>query len=525
MSLLNDQLVERAATSAGVILLVTASLWLLHLVRTLWRLRHVPGPLLSKFTDLYRAQLVRTLRSHEIHQGFHDRYGAVVRLGPRMVSVSDPAAIPTIYPMRPGFPKGDFYEAFIPYLPGGSLPAIFTARDENLHKRLKSPVASLYNLSSIMKCEPSVDETLDVLFEQLDTRFVATGKTVELADWLQYFAFDVMGTMTFSKRYGFLESGADNLGISTGIWNFMLTVGPMTQVPWLDKILHKNAIAAKLKKASGNKIMQIAADAVAERKAETAAKSESNGNGNGHSHKSAKQDFLGEFLKLQSASESSPPWAPLVWTFSNIIAGSDSTAVVMRTTLYHLLTHPSDLARVRAELDALPNLTTTAETSKEGFKYPRWTDLNTLPYLSACVDEAVRLHPPFCLALEREVPASGVVVCGTYLEPGTRVGMNPYVVNRHKGTFGEDAEVWRPGRWLEGDEEHRRKLAGSVMTFGAGRRVCLGKALGVLEVKKVVAALVVNYEIDLIDPKAYTVENSYFFRQKGILAKLRRRQA
>lgn len=41
--------------------------------------------------------------------------------------------------------------------------------------------------------------------------------------------------------------------------------------------------------------------------------------------------------------------------------------------------------------------------------------------------------------------------------------MNPYVVNRHKPTFGEDADLWRPERWMVGPAE-RKKLEGSIMT-------------------------------------------------------------
>ena len=38
-------------------------------------------------------------------QGMRERYGEVVRTGPNMVSFSNPEAIPTVYPTRPGFPK------------------------------------------------------------------------------------------------------------------------------------------------------------------------------------------------------------------------------------------------------------------------------------------------------------------------------------------------------------------------------------------------------------------------------------
>lgn len=76
-----------------------------RLFRTYWRLRDVPGPFWAKLTDLERWSWVKTFRSHEIYEKIHEDYGNVVRVGPNMVSISDPAAIPAVYPTRPGFPK------------------------------------------------------------------------------------------------------------------------------------------------------------------------------------------------------------------------------------------------------------------------------------------------------------------------------------------------------------------------------------------------------------------------------------
>jgi len=68
----------------------------------------------------------------------------------------------------------------------------------------------------------------------------------------------------------------------------------MTQVAWLDKILHKNAIMASVGTASGNVIFQIAADNVSRRKAE--------------GKREGQKDFLDEFLKIQANNPSIPPW-------------------------------------------------------------------------------------------------------------------------------------------------------------------------------------------------------------------------
>ncbi len=94
-----------------IVLLVCAGLGLitLQLCRTWWRLRQTPGPLPAKITNFQRMGWIGTKRAHLILQDMHEKYGDVVRIGPNMVSFSNPEAIPTVYPVRPGFPKVCIY--------------------------------------------------------------------------------------------------------------------------------------------------------------------------------------------------------------------------------------------------------------------------------------------------------------------------------------------------------------------------------------------------------------------------------
>lgn len=92
-----------------IIIRITAVAVVLYLVRYVCglylHLQNVPGPLFAKFTNLQRVWWVKSGRAHEYHRQMHAVYGPVVRFGPNMVSISDPRAIPVIYPSRPGFPK------------------------------------------------------------------------------------------------------------------------------------------------------------------------------------------------------------------------------------------------------------------------------------------------------------------------------------------------------------------------------------------------------------------------------------
>jgi hypothetical protein len=79
-------------------------------LRLLWRrfgggLSGIPGPTLAKFTRLWKLHSVWKGDHHRTEIELHQKHGPLVRIGPRHVSVADPAAIPVIYGLNKGFTK------------------------------------------------------------------------------------------------------------------------------------------------------------------------------------------------------------------------------------------------------------------------------------------------------------------------------------------------------------------------------------------------------------------------------------
>lgn len=264
------------------ILGVIPILIVLQLFRTYWRLRHIPGPFWAKFTNIQRVLWVRTKEAQLVHQRIHEQYGPVVRTGPNMVMFNDPAAIPIVHIMRRGFPKSPFYHIFQTYTPKGPAITAFNATDEDDLKKVKAPVAPLFSASNVMTFEPIVNDVLECFVENIDKRFLKHGTIFDIAKWFQYYAFDVMGMLTFSKRYSFLDAGDDVGGMLGAIYGYMdyaaevshsFLKGPtlvlirfqLTQIPWVDRLLYKNRIAHSIRRAASQPLYKVVANAVKER--------------------------------------------------------------------------------------------------------------------------------------------------------------------------------------------------------------------------------------------------------------------
>lgn len=115
----------------------------------------------------------------------------------------------------------------------------------------------------------------------------------------------------------------------------------------------------------------------------------------------------------------------------------------------------------------------------------------------------MRMHPVVSGILERIVPAGGLTLSdGRVIAPGTKVGINPWVLNRNKDVYGEDADVFRPERRLRGEGENeemyeaRLKTMKAIdFTFGAGRRVCVGSNMATVEIHKLTSTLFSRFDV------------------------------
>jgi cytochrome P450 len=135
--------------------------------------------------------------------------------------------------------------------------------------------------------------------------------------------------------------------------------------------------------------------------------------------------------------------------------------------------NPETLKKVHKEIDTA----LAAAHLSSPIKYSETT--KNLPYVCAAIKEAMRMHPSVALSMPRHAPKEGIKLADYFVPGGYRIGMNPAVVHYDKEAFGEDADEYRPERWLQCNEMHLKNMDKHLLTFGAGTRICVGKHVSI----------------------------------------------
>lgn len=92
-----------------------------------------------------------------------------------------------------------------------------------------------------------------------------------------------------------------------------------------------------------------------------------------------------------------------------VIAGSETSGNALTQLHYQLLANPAKLAKLRKELK---------ESAPADIADMKWQDLRKLPYLTACIDEILRLAHTTIHRLARFAPKEGLNYKDYYIPAG-----------------------------------------------------------------------------------------------------------
>lgn len=483
-------MLSTATQVSSFFLLLPIALIVLQLSRNYFfpGLRSIPGPFLARLSNLWR--FVDACKGHHERTiiQLHQQYGSVVRIGPNVVSVADPAAIEPVLGLKANFDKTESVRPLINTHHGQELPMLIAAIDSKRHARIRRPVAGAYSLTNVLELESFADDVIGTMIRRLRQNFIQGenhGKKCSIDQWMSFFSFDFILQATFSKDFGFLNAGSDIDGMLAMLdlqFAYICTVGAM---PWVDKLLLKNPLLLMLIKTP-NPLVDFAFQKIQDRMQRSDEKPEP----------LERKDFLSRFMDAQKKHPDVVSDLQLMtYTTTNVLAASDTTSATLVAAINLILRHPRVLHKLQAEID---------DAGVSTFPVP-YKEAQKLPYLDAVMKEVFRIWPVASIELERKVGPAGLVLpTGENLTPGTVIGLNAWPLHRNTEVFGQNVETFEPERWLrrpsesEDDFEQRSRLMQRAsLTFGAGPRACLGKHVAFLEIYKLIPTLFGLFDVSL----------------------------
>ncbi len=347
-------------------------------------------------------------------------------------------------------------------------------QDESENAALKRAVGNAFATKNLLDYEPDVDYTADMLvrtLRQVRSADVFTSMQQFQADFLMKAAFNRDTNYLAARKSTSEITGEERLNHWTK-WQAL---------PSLEKLLYKSPFCLAWYRSSGKPPVwtTMAKEELAARQAQETGKMAEDG---------AKSDLLSKYINGATRHKDVSMELLMRMISSTISAGFDTSAFTMTTIIYFLLKNPLAMKKLRAELDAAVN---AGELSNP----PRYTEADRIKYLSAVIKESMRLYHFLPTPLERVVPAGGAQISGHWLPGGTTVAVPVPVVQRDVKVFGQDANDFRPERWLETEEHQRIVMERTMLAFGAGKRICLGRHIAELEMKKVIPRLLLEFDV------------------------------
>uniref|UniRef100_A0A7N0T9C0 Cytochrome P450 n=1 Tax=Kalanchoe fedtschenkoi TaxID=63787 RepID=A0A7N0T9C0_KALFE len=184
-------------------------------------------------------------------------------------------------------------------------------------------------------------------------------------------------------------------------------------------------------------------------------------------------------------------------TLSFIIAGRDSSANTLTWFFYMLCKHPEVRDKIVIEVREASNSSDGGLSFQEFCEKVTEEALDKMHYLHAALTETMRLYPAVPLD-GKCAEADDTLPDGLVIKKGDNVSYMPYPMGRMAYIWGEDAEEFRPERWIE-NYVFRPESPFKFTTFQAGPRIRLGKEFAYRQMKILASVLLNFFEFKLAD--------------------------
>ncbi|KAF9014302.1 benzoate para-hydroxylase, partial [Cyathus striatus] len=464
-------------------------------------LSKIPGPFISRVSPMWLAYQARMGRRYLAVNELHKMFGKIVRISPHHISISDYAEIETVYGQGTrALDKSKFYDAFV-----CEKASVFSTTDRNEHSKKRKFLSRAFSYESLRKCTLLIEISLQQFVQELD-KTSNTGELINLLDWLNYLAFDMLSDLAFGEEIGMVKKHSDivevqrsngkieqehaislvdereHLSVIIGVWPSLGKIAKWIPDPLFRKGYKSSTGLADFARRCITKRLETQT-----RRADLLTKL---------------IDAHGEMADVQTES-----FVELTAeTITLLIAGSDTTSSSLTAIIFLTLTHQPVSSKLVENLE-----------SEIGDRSLTYDLVKNIPYLDAVIYEGLRYHATTAIGLHRVVPSGGIVCCGYEIPEGTEVSIPAFTIQRDPEIWG-DPENFRPERWLGSDD-----LKPYLLTFGRGPRACVSAGhLAFIEMRLILAQMMLRYKIELKEKSMPTIEG-FMHKPQRLMATLERR--
>ncbi|KAF7535376.1 hypothetical protein G7054_g5423 [Neopestalotiopsis clavispora] len=399
--------------------------------RYLSPLSDIPGPFWASITRLW--QVVHIFRGDQNLQSIalHDKYGHFVRIAPNEISVSHPNGPRSLLltPQR----KADWYRVFT--VPDYRFETPMSALDPKEKIERSKWLAPGFSLSNILRSEEYMNKNISLLLEWMD-KYAESGEPMHLDKYLTYAAFDNAGEVIFSQSFGYIKEGKDIRG---SIAN-NLVLNPFVAAAgffiWAYVLLVANPVITWTGLMPMGHLFDTANAAMKKRK----------------ENPDARFDIAAHWFKAQRENPDRLSDRDIQAQATVAVgAGSDTVSCGIQTFVYHMLRNRNSWLRARQEIVA------AQAQGRCRDRVVSFDDAQKLPFLQACIKEALRMFGPTPMGLPRVAPKGGITIGGRHFAEGTTLSIHLHVMQQSKECWGPDAREWNPDRWFADDAASKEK--------------------------------------------------------------------
>ncbi|KAI2785537.1 cytochrome P450 [Daldinia loculata] len=437
-------------------------------------LRHIPGPpLWIAFPITRTIGMVRGIAEFQVREA-HEKYGEIVRISPNAISFINPQAWKDIY--------GHGHAEFPKHYPKGINmdPKKIISSNASDHFRFRRAMLPAFSDKALAQQEPLIKVYVDLLVERL-REVSESGNSTDMVQWYNFTTFDLIADLAYGTPLQGLAEGKSNAWLDniSKLMRYMPVLVLIGVAPVLGLIL-KLVAGSKVRNSQANHlalVAKLAHDRIYRRK------------------QADRGDFMDYFMRSRGQPHELSDAELIANSDLLMVAGSETTATLLSGATYWLLKTPHALKKATEEVR-------NAFKSEEEITFH---EVRTkLPYISVCLEEALRLFPPVPMSLSRSVPKGPPVqIVGLTIPEKTVVGVHHMSAYHSELNF-HRAPEYIPERWLPESATNpaspfhndRRDVH---RPFSFGPRDCIGRNLAIHEMHLIMARVLWNFDLALDD--------------------------